>query len=48
MPVVFYKPLSADTSICVWKIDETAEELLSMTEADAMKRIAGYKKMASE
>ena len=28
MPIVFYKPLSADTSICVWKIDETEEELL--------------------
>ncbi|MBR0417005.1 MAG: pyruvate:ferredoxin (flavodoxin) oxidoreductase [Firmicutes bacterium] len=35
-------------SSLVKEFPETAEELLSMTEADAMKRIAGYKKMASE
>ncbi|MBO4818578.1 MAG: pyruvate:ferredoxin (flavodoxin) oxidoreductase [Firmicutes bacterium] len=33
-------------SSLVSEFPETAEELLSMTEADAMKRIAGYKKMA--
>ncbi len=35
-------------SSLVKEFPETAEELLSMTEADAMKRIAGYKKMAAE
>ena len=35
-------------SSLVKEFPETAEELLSKTEADAMKRIAGYKKMAAE
>jgi pyruvate-ferredoxin/flavodoxin oxidoreductase len=35
-------------SSLVKEFPETAEELLAKTEEDAMKRIAGYKKMAAE
>ncbi len=35
-------------SSLVKEFPDTAEELLSMTEADAKKRLAGYKKMAEQ